>query len=214
MNKKSFIWMAVVIIALVGLIFWGAKGAAEINPPFELTSIHPLDNVEGNASSSVLLIEYSDFECPACRTYYPILKQLMVEFGGKIAFVYRNFPLIEIHANADFAARAAQAAAKQGKFWEMHDLLFEKQAEWESVTNVEPLFESYASLAGISVEQFKADYNSRDIINLVRAERANAIKLKLQGTPSFFINGKQIQNPTSVEAFRTIINDAINGKAL
>ena len=95
----------------------------------------------------------------------------------------------------------------------MHNLLFEKQAEWENVANIEPMFESYASLIGISVEQFKTDLNSKEVINLVKDERADAIKFGLQGTPSFFVNGKQIQNPTSVDAFRTIVSDAIKSKS-
>lgn len=210
---KNFIWIGGIIIILIGLMIWGVSGGSpSINPPFTVDAVHPLDNVEGNASSSVIIIEYSDFECPACRSYYSVVKQLVVEFGSQAAFVYRHFPLTEIHTNAEFAARAAQAAGKQGKFWEMHNLLFEKQDEWAKVANIEPMFESYASLLGISVEQFKTDFNSKEIINLVKAERANAIKLGLAGTPSFFINGKQIQNPSSVDAFRTVIKDAIASK--
>ena len=207
--NKTFIWIGGIIIVLIGLMFWGASGSSSVNPPFEVGVIHPLDKVEGNATSSVLIIEYSDFECPACRTYYPILKELMVEFKDKVALVYRDFPLTEIHANAEPAARAAQAAGKQGKFWEMHDLLFEKQDEWAKTVNVGPLFESYVALLGISTEQFKTDWSSKEIRDFVRAERSSAIRLGLQGTPSFFINGKQIQNPSSVDAFKTIINDAI-----
>jgi protein-disulfide isomerase len=209
---KSYIWIVGIILAFIALMLWGAKSAAEIKPPFEVGMVHPLDNVQGSASSTVLLIEYSDFECPACREYSGVIKQLMVEFGSKVTFVYRNFPLTEIHQNSELAAQAAQAAGKQGKFWEMHDLLFEKQDEWAPAANPEPLFESYSKLLGISVEQFKIDFGSKEIINFVKAERASAIKLGLQGTPTFFLNGKQIQNPNSVDSFRAIINDAINGK--
>jgi protein-disulfide isomerase len=210
---KNFIWIGGIVIVLIVLMIWGVNGGADIKPPFEVGAIHPLDNVKGNASSSVVVIEYSDFECPACKTYYLIMRQLITEFGDKAAFVYRYFPLVEIHANAELAAQAAQAAAKQGKFWEMHDLLFEKQNEWANAANIEPLFESYATLIGISAEQFKTDFTSKDVINFVKAERADAIKLGLQGTPSFFVNGKKIQNPASVDAFRAIIKDAINGKS-
>ncbi|OHA97221.1 MAG: hypothetical protein A3E02_02135 [Candidatus Zambryskibacteria bacterium RIFCSPHIGHO2_12_FULL_38_34] len=184
-----------------------------MKPPFEVGVVHPLDHVSGNASSSVVVIEYSDFQCPACRTYYPVTKQLIAEFGNEIAFVYRHFPLVGIHPNAQLAAQAAEAAAKQGKFWQMHDLLFEKQNEWANVASPKSLFESYAILTGISVEQFKTDITSQEVINFVRAERTNAIKLRLQGTPTFFVNGKQIQNPASVDAFRVIIKDAINAKS-
>jgi protein-disulfide isomerase len=214
MHMKNFIWIGAVILVLIGLMFWGVSGSSNINPPFEVGVVHPLDNVEGNAKSKVVIVEYSDFECPACRSYYAVMKQLMVEFGGQVAFVYRNFPLTEIHINAEFAARAAQAAGKQGKFWEMHDLLFEKQDEWDNAANPETFFESYAKLVGISVDQFRTDWASKEVINFVRAQRANAIKLGLQGTPSFFINGKQIQNPASVEDFRVIIKEAIKSKSL
>jgi protein-disulfide isomerase len=209
---KSYIWIGIIIVVLIGLMFFTVGRSGSINPPFEVNAVHLLDNVEGNASSSVILIEYSDFECPACRTYYGVMKQLMVEFEGKIAFVYRNFPLTGIHANAEPAARAAQAAGKQGKFWQMHDLLFEKQDEWAKAENPGPMFESYATLLGISIEQFKIDFGSKEVINFVRAQRANAIKLGLAGTPTFFINGQQIQNPGSAEAFRAIINDALTKK--
>lgn len=205
---KSYIWIAVIVIALVALMFWGVNGAS-INPPFELGVVHSLDHVKGNASSTVVIIEYSDFECPACRTYYSVTKELTTEFGNQIAFVYRHFPLIEIHPNAMLAAQAAEAAGKQSKFWEMHNLLFEKQNEWASVSDVKPLFESYAKLLGISVEQFKTDFNSQEIKNFIKAQRAHAIKSGLQGTPTFFVNGKQIENPNSVDAFRAIIKEAI-----
>ena len=187
-------------------------GGVDINPPLQLDAIHKLDNVQGNANAKVVIIEYSDFQCPACRTYYLVMKELMVEFGGEVALVYRHFPLTEIHANSEFAARAAQAAGKQGKFWEMHDLLFEKQSEWSKEANVGPMFESYAKLMGISVEQYKIDWASKEISDLVRAERVHAIKSGLQGTPTFFINGKKIENPSSVDAFRTIIRDTIKTK--
>lgn len=209
---KSYIWIGGIIVALIALMFWSVKSSSSIEPPLSVEAVHELDNVKGNASSSVVLIEYSDFECPACRVYAGITKELMVEFGDRIAFVYRHFPLTGIHANAELAARAAEAARKQGKFWEMHDLLFEKQDEWSRVADIEPLFESYATLLNISVEQFKKDWLSVEIKDLVRAERADAIKLGLPGTPSFFLNGKQIQNPSSAEAFKALIRATIDNR--
>lgn len=207
---KTFIWIGGIIVILIALMVWGVKGTS-INTSFDVGLINPIDNVKGNTSSTVVIIEYSDFECPACRAYYLVARQLMAEFGGEIAFVYRHFPLTGIHANAEFAARAAQAAGKQGKFWEMHDLLFEKQDEWAKVANIQPLFENYATLLGISIEQFRADFTSQDVKDYVRVQRNNAIKLGLQGTPTFFVNGKQIPNPSSVEEFRLIIQKALQG---
>jgi len=205
--------MGGVIIILITLMFWGVKGTG-IKPPFELGVIHPLDNIKGNTSSSVVVMEYSDFECSACRTYYFMMKELMVEFGDKAAFVYRHFPLTGIHANAELAARVAQAAGKQGKFWEMHDLLFEKQNEWAKTADAGAMFESYAKLLGISVEQFKIDFASKEVKDFVRAQRVQAIKSGLQNTPTFFVNGQKVENPDTVEAFRAIIKDAIKNKVL
>lgn len=209
-QMKTFIWIGGIILILVGLMIW-LVGSSSADSSFEVGAISPTDNVKGNASSTVMVIEYSDFQCPACRTYYSVMRQMMVEFGGEVAFVYRHFPLNGIHANAEFAARAAEAARKQGKFWEMHDLLFEKQDEWASASNVQSFFESYATLLGISVEQFRNDWNSQDVKDFVKSQRIHAIKLGLQGTPTFFINGKQIQNPGSVEQFRSIIQTALQG---
>lgn len=208
---KNFIWIGAIVIVLIGLMFWGVRGTS-IEPPFELNAVHPLDNVKGKADSLVVVIEYSDFQCSACRTYYLAMREMTVEFGDKVAFVYRHFPLTGIHANAELASRAAQAAGKQGKFWEMHDLLFEKQDEWAKVADIEPVFDSYVTLLGISVEQFKIDFRSKEIRDFVRAQRTHALKSGLQGTPTFFVNGEQIDNPNSAEGFRVIISDAIKSK--
>jgi len=212
---KKGIWIIIVLAVLGGLYFLFSQGGTKIEPAFEVGVLHPLDNIKGlpaqagNASSTIVLMEYSDFQCPACRTYYPVVRQIMQEFGDKITLVYRHFPLTGIHANAEFAARAAEAASKQGKFWEMHDLLFEKQNEWSSSANVSEIFESYAKLLDLNIEQFRSDWKSEGVKNFVSAQRMHALKSGLQGTPSFFINGKQIQNPSSVDDFRKVITEAL-----
>lgn len=202
--NKTFIYIGGLVL-IVGAMIYLSDGVEMIEPPLQVGVIHPLDNIKGVASSTVVLMEYSDFQCPACRSYYPILREVMAEYGDKITFVYRHFPLISIHPNAEFAARAAEAAHKQGKFWEMHDLLFEKQNEWAKVANVAPIFESYATLLGLSVDQFKADYISDEVKKLVRAHRVHATKSGLSSTPTFFLNGQKIENPTSVYAFKQLI---------
>lgn len=209
---KSFIVIGIIIIVLISLLFLGVKNTTDIKPPFELGTVHQLDNIQGNASSTVVLVEYSDFQCPACRSYYFLMKEIKVKFADRIAFVYRHFPLTSIHPNAELAARAAEAAGRQGKFWEMHDLLFEKQDEWSRVADIGPMFDSYAVLLNISVEQFKKDWLSDEIKNFVRAQKNHSIRLGLQGTPSFFINGEQIENPSSAEAFMALINNALAGQ--
>lgn len=200
--------VAVVIIGII-LLFTLPNGSS-IEPPFEAGVLHPLDNVKGNASSTVVLMEYADFECPACRSYYPMLREVFQEYGDRVQFVYRHFPLIGIHPNAEFAARASEAASKQGKFWEMHDLLFEKQNEWSKVADVSPIFESYATLLGLDVQKFKADWISKEVKDFVKAQRVHSLKSGLQATPTFFLKGEQIKNPNSAQEFRILLNGALS----
>lgn len=200
--------VAVVIIGII-LLFTLPNGSS-IEPPFEAGVLHPLDNVKGNASSTVVLMEYADFECPACRSYYPMLREVFQEYGGRVQFVYRHFPLIGIHPNAEFAARASEAASRQGKFWEMHDLLFEKQNEWSKVADVSPVFESYATLLGLDVQKFKADWISKEVKDFVKAQRVHSLKSGLQATPTFFLNGEQIKNPNSAQEFRILLNGVLS----
>jgi protein-disulfide isomerase len=207
---KNYIWMGSVVVVLVALMFFVVRNTKP-SVVFEPGVINSYDNVEGNRDSKVVVTEYSDFECPACRAYYLVMRQMMAQFGDKVAFVYRHFPLPQ-HANAELAAYAAQAAGKQGKFWEMHNLLFEKQDEWSKAADVGPIFESYANLIGVSVEQFKIDWQSKEIKDLVKAEKDSAIKLNLPGTPSFFINGQQIKNPASVQEFTALINGVLKSQ--
>lgn len=208
--NKTFVWIGLILLVALALIFWG-RGNQGIEIPFELGVLHPMDNVKGNLESGVVIMEYSDFECPACRAYYPMLRELMTEFGDRVAFVYRHFPLTSIHQNAEFASRAAESAGAQGKFWEMHDLLFEKQNEWARVNNIMPLFESYATLLGLDIEKFVLDFNSDEVKGFVRAQRVHSVRAGLQGTPTFFINGEKINNPSSIEEFRAVILNALEG---
>lgn len=210
---KKILWIVITLLVLVGLYFLLSSGAPKIEPALEVGVIHPLDNIKGNPEAKVVLMEYSDFQCPACRSYYPVLRQVVQEFGDRIAFVYRHFPLTGIHANAEFAARAAEAAGEQGKFWEMHDLLFEKQAEWSNSGNVIGIFESYATLLDLDMDKFRIDWRSKEIKNFVSAHKVHSLKSGLQGTPSFFINGKQIQSPDSIEQFRKIILESLSAQS-
>src|SRR3989344_9628643 len=144
-TKKLKNWVIGVLI-IVGLIVAGVKfwqwaitppeGVPEV--PLELTDS---EWMKGNPQASVALVEYGDFQCPACATYYPIVKTLTDDYGEDLKVVYRHIPLVAIHTNAMDAARAAEAAGLQGKFWEMHDKLYENQKEWENERNPSGFFE-------------------------------------------------------------------------
>jgi protein-disulfide isomerase len=173
--------------------------------------ISDTDHVKGNKDSSVILVEYSDFQCPACVQYYYLTEDILSEFENHIQYVYRYFPLRTIHANAQISAQAAEAAGKQGKFWEMYSMIFENQKEWESKTVNEAtnIFIEYAQTLGLDAKRFVEDLESKEVIGKVNADYDSAMEAELYYTPTFFLNGVQIKNPRSLEDFRLLIKEAI-----
>lgn len=157
-------------------------------------------HIAGNPKSNIEVVEFSDFECSACATYYPELKQIKEEYSEDITFVYRHFPLRSIHPNAQRAAEASEAAAAQDKFWEYHDILFENQTEWATISNTEELnkkFTEYAKDIELEdLEKFAQDIANRTYQDRVNQDLADAESLNLRGTPTVFLNGKRTANPT------------------
>lgn len=165
-------------------------------------------NKISTSSATITLVEFSDFQCPACGAYYPVVKQILAEFKDSLTFVYRNFPLTNIHKNAQLAAQAAEAAGKQGKYWEMHDILFTKQSEW-SATNARDLFVQYAGTLGINVDQFKKDIDSEEVKKKIESDVNDANSLGVNATPTFYLDREKIENPAGIEDFRARIKAAI-----
>ena len=203
--------IAVVVVVLIG---WAVAEHRGITPK-NGTAVSTMQEVsadewiKGTPDASVTLIEYSDFQCPACRAYQPMVSQLAEEFGDKIAVAYRHFPLRSIHRNAEAAARAAEAAGVQGKFWEMHDALFDGQSTWSALNNPQETFEFYAKDLGLDVERFKADSKSDAVKERVGADYASGVAARISGTPTFFLNGQRIENPAGYEAFKVIVENAL-----
>jgi protein-disulfide isomerase len=167
--------------------------------------------VTGNKESKVVLIEYSDFQCPACAFYHPIVQSILKEFGDRIQFVYRHFPLKSLHANAQRAAFAAEAAGKQGKFWEMQSLLFERQGDWKESNDIKTIFESYASSLSLDIEKFRSDFSSDAVEEKVDRDAESAIALDVNSTPTFFLNGQKIKSPLGYDQLRSLIQNALDG---
>ena len=158
----------------------------------------------------VVLVEYADFQCPACGLYYPLVKQLKSESGDKMEVVFKHFPLKSIHKNADLASRASEAALIQGKFWEMHDILFEKQNEWSNSGQARSLFTAYAVSLGMNQQKFVDDIDSDSVKERVNSDYQEGVGLRVNGTPTLFLNGKKITNPRSYDEFKKLIQDQIN----
>ena len=147
----------------------------------------------GNPQSKVVVTEFGDYQCPSCATWSTYIKDSVIaKYGDKILFVFKNFPL-PIHKNAPAAAQAVEAAGLQGKFWEMHDIVYEKQQDWENEKDPNTKFESYAGQLGINIDQWKKDRDSDKIKDLISTDLALAEKLELPGTPAFLLNGVLLQ---------------------
>lgn len=214
-NLKIIIGIVACILIVFFLAKGGYKNAENKTATTDIKKVSTLDIKEndwvvGSSTANVTLIEYLDFECEACGAYYPLITQLKKEYGDSIRFVVRYFPLPG-HKNSRTAAQSVEAAGKQGKFWEMYNILFTKQKEWgeQQVANQDQ-FEKYAVEAGVSnLDQWKKDVTSPEIIKRVDDSYKEAVSLKLQGTPSFFLNGKKIESPQGYEPFKKLIDEAL-----
>lgn len=206
-HKKIIFWLAVVLV-LVGSVWTVIAGSGGGDSASVTTDkISAEDWTKGTPGASIEIIEYSDFQCPACRGFESLINPILAEFSSHVYFAYRHFPLKSIHPNATLAARAAEAAGLQGKFWEMHEKLFETQSAWAQVSNqgAKETFSIYASELGLDLAQFRKDIESSAIVNKVEDAYDHAVDAGVSYTPSVFINGQLIKNPGSVEQFRSII---------
>lgn len=159
----------------------------------------------GSNSARINLVEYSDFECPACRAYQPFVEQALQDLDGKIKFTYKYFPLSQIHKNALLASKAAEAAGKQNKFWQMHKLLFEKQEEWAENNDAIKLFINYAKDINLDINKFQKDTNSQETEQKVQDNLNEALNLGLNSTPSFILNGKILITPAKYQDFKALL---------
>ncbi len=162
------------------------------------------DHMQGNASAKIVLVEYGDYQCPYCGRAYPIVKQLQEDFGDQLAFVFRNFPLSQMHEHAMNAAQAAEIASDYNKFWPMHDLIYENQANLDDLSLMR-----YASSLGIDGTEFmkKMDHNEKEA--RVKEDFMSGVDSGVNGTPSFFINGVKYGGDWSYAPFKELITSLI-----
>lgn len=211
-TRSIIIWVSALALLAAGITWVLWPSSAKLDPNAStLTEIFDSDWVTGNRESEVVLIEYSDFQCPACAFYHPIMQSIMKEFGDRIQFAYRHFPLKSRHANAERAAFAAEAAGKQGKFWEMQSLLFERQGDWKESNDIKAIFESYANSLFLDIEQFRSDFSSDAVEEKVDRDSESALALDVNSTPTFFLNGRKIKSPLGYDALRSLIQNALDG---
>lgn len=162
------------------------------------------DHVYGSKSAPLELIEYGDYECPYCGLAYPIVKNIQHQFSDNLRFVFRNFPWSKIHPHAFAAAVASEAAAMQNAFWEMHDLLFENQ-KMLSKEN----FLLFADKIGLDIEQFQEDLQRPELATKVREDFEEGVRLAVNRTPTFFLNGKRYEGHLHEDQLLTFIKEEL-----
>lgn len=209
---EKIILTSTIFLVIASFVFAAIKFSNDSpnQPTLPIDAIVSSDWVKGDKNAKTILIEYSDFQCPACAAFQPLVKKITDELGDKIAFAYRHFPLSQ-HQNAKFAAIASEAGGKQNKFWEMHDLIFENQKNWSDLSNskVKELFIKYAETLGLNIEQFKNDLASEEIKNKVNNDLISGETAKVNSTPTFFLNGQK-NSPKSYEEFKQLILSQID----
>ena len=205
-TNSFLIGFLVILVVLLG--YYMFSGSAT-KPTTTDVVVSLDDHVRANKDASVTLVEFGDFQCPACGAYEPMVRQAVAGSAQDVRFVFRHFPLTQIHQNALLAAKYAEASSIQGKFWEMHDMLYDKQQEWSSSPAAKVFFEGYAKTLGMDVVKLSSDVQSKAIEDKILAQYKEGVKLGVQGTPTFFINGVKLENnPRSIEEFKKLIQDA------
>ncbi len=222
MSKKTWMIFIVICVAVLGgLIFISRKDKINVDA-IDMTKAtaassangNIADHVFGNKDSKVVLIEYGDFQCPACGSAYPIIKEVTDHYKDKLAFIFRNNPLTAIHPNARAGSAAAEAAGLQGKYWDMHDALYENQTNWSSaaVDKRTDMFVAYASQIGVKdKEKFKKDMESKAVNDKIDFDLALGKRVPVSGTPTILLNNKKIESDvwSDKDKFKAAIEDAL-----
>lgn len=208
-GKKSvlpFVIIGGVLVAVIAAVVLMSQRASQEDTPPQSNSNSsspttaprvaaagaPDPYTRGGTNAPVTLEEFSDFQCPACGGLEPGLRKVVNDYGDRVRLVFRNFPLVQAHRYALLAARAAEAAGQQGKFWEMHDALYDNQKEWSEAMEPRVQFDSYATRLGMDVQKFKADMERADLLERIKADMQRGNSLKVGGTPTVYLNGREL----------------------
>ena len=215
-QKRIIIWASAILIVGVTIIgIWSIansdKTVTSQGNGIIAENITAGEWTKGAENPKVTLVEYSDFQCPACAAYYSLIDKTILEYGDRISFTYRHFPLPQ-HKNALAASYASEAAGKQGKFWEMNQMLFERQSKWAESYTATQTFEGYAKELNLDLTQYKKDVSSPETKESVSHDRKTGEASSVQSTPTFFLNNKKMQSPRTYEEFKALIEYAlVNG---
>lgn len=210
MSKQFIVIIVVVVLGLVGVLMLTKDKESSSGSNSSTSQSQGSNHTVGAGNKKVTLVEFADFQCPACKSFFPIVNEIKKSYGDDITFQFRHFPLTQIHQNATISSRAAEAAGKQNKFFEMHDLLFENQDSWAQLENPTSVFEGYATQLGLNIDQFKKDMADSATLAVINADQKIGQGFGANSTPTFVINDKKLDsNPTSIDEFKKKIDEAI-----
>ena len=209
MNKTGWIVFATVIVLLLG----GLVAYARVtNPPVDVSGVNNnsvatastqngniAEHTKGSSSNKILLIEYGDYQCPSCAEAYSQINTLMEDYSNSVTFVFRNYPLVSIHPNSKAASAAAEAAGLQGKYWEMHDMLYKNQDDWSDLnaTQRTTVFKQYAESIGLNTKEFETAVSSKTVTQKINFDIARGKKESISATPTFYLNGSALDSTTA-----------------
>lgn len=207
-QEKKFligIGLATLLLVFGGVFFFSRQPQTASLDTGQIDLVGDGKYATGSAQAKVKVVEFGDFQCPACGTAHPIVKQIIENNKDKIYFVFRNFPLA-LHLNARDAARAAEAAGEQGKYWEMHDKLYETQSEWSEASNPADIFKKYAQEMGLDLKKYEEDFDK--VLGRINVDVALGDKAGIDSTPTFFINNVRYPGVIAAERFQQLIDEA------
>jgi protein-disulfide isomerase len=212
--RRSPVPFVIIGVVLLAAVAAGAWYLSRSNRPGAVASGKPGANPAheaGKASAPAVLEEFGDFQCPPCGQMFPEVEKIRQDYGDRLRFVFREFPLVRVHPHALLAAHAAEAAGLQGKFWEMHRALFENQRAWSASQDPTALFESYARQVGLDAERYRRDAGGNETDARVVADRERGESIGVESTPTFFVNGRKVAPAqTSAKGLREEIERELN----
>lgn len=212
MSKEAKILIAIAGVVVIGgillAIFANPQPTAPGEPVDEKSLIRENSHMTKELGAKVTIVEFGDYQCPGCAAASPVVKQIIETYKDNkdVNFVFRNFPLDSIHPNAHISAEAAEAAAAQGKFWEMYELLYSKQNDWATISNPIETFVGYAQSLGLDVDKFRSEVSQRKYADVITTDYNDGVSLGVNSTPTFFINGVKEAKVLSFEEFKTKID--------
>lgn len=215
MSKEAKVLIGIAIVVVIGGILLAIFANPQPSEPGAAVDAQSLvresSHMTGKAGAKVTIVEFGDFQCPACAAAHPIVKQALESYkdNENVNFVFRNFPLDSIHPNAQITAEAAEAAGVQGKYWEMHDMLYEKQSEWSTSAAPIEILVGYAQALGLDVDKFRQAVSQRMATDIIQADYNDGQKIGVNSTPTFFINGVKEAKVLSLDELKAKIDQEL-----